>query len=168
MRAVDLEKLLTLAGDEAIGLNESLHELARLVAGSHELRLFLSNPLVSPASQKGAIAALLPGASPLFYQVVGLLADHQLGDKFPAVAAEFSRLVAGRFGLDYAEVDSAFPLTESEQARLKKFLGGKVVLRLNRRPDLLGGVRIQTSDGRYFEDSFRGRLEKLNEVMISG
>ncbi|MFA4844205.1 MAG: ATP synthase F1 subunit delta [Candidatus Margulisiibacteriota bacterium] len=168
MRSVDLEQLLTIAGDEAIELGETLHNLSRLISGHHELRMFLDNPLVSPDSQKGAIAALFPGALPLFYRVVGLLVDHQLGNQLSSIAAEFSQLAARRFGLVYAQVESAFELTDGEQAKIKEFLGGQVRLRLSLRPDLLGGVRVKTSDGRFFEDSFRGRLEQLKEVMAGG
>jgi ATP synthase F1 delta subunit len=168
MKSVDLEQLLKIAGDEAVELSETLHNLSRLISGHHELRMFLGNPLVSPASQKGAIAALFPGALPLFYQVVGLLVDHQLGDKICPIAEEFSQLAARRFGLVYAHVESAFELTEREQAKIKEFLGGQVRLRLSLRPDLLGGIRVKTSDGRFFDDSFRGRIEQLREVMTSG
>ena len=168
MKSIDLEQLLTIAGDEAIELGETLHNLSRLISGQQELRMFLGNPLVSPESQKGAITDLFPGALPLFYQVVGLMVDHQLGDQLSAVADEFSELAAKHFGLVYANVESAFALTESEQEKIKKFIGGQVRLRLSLRSDLLGGIRVKTSDGRFFDDSFSGRLQQLREVMVSG
>lgn len=168
MRSIDLEQLLMIAGDEAVELGETLHNLSRLISGSYELRLFLANPLVTPDSQKGVIAALFPEALPLFSQLVALIADHQLGGRFRSIADKFSQLVAKRFGLVYAQVESAFALTESEQAKIKKLLGGQIRLRLEPRPDLLGGIRVKTSDGRFLNDSFQGRIEQLREVMIGG
>ncbi len=61
-----------------------------------------------------------------------------------------------------AEVTSALPLTESEQAAVKKDLGGAKTVTFRVDPAILGGLILRVGD-RIVDGSARGKLEGLRQ-----
>ena len=61
-----------------------------------------------------------------------------------------------------AEVTSALPLTESEQAAVKKDLGGAKTVTFRVDPSILGGLILRVGD-RIVDGSARGKLEGLRQ-----
>lgn len=61
-----------------------------------------------------------------------------------------------------AEVTSALPLTESEQAVVKKDLGGAKTVTFRVDPSILGGLILRVGD-RIVDGSARGKLEGLRQ-----
>lgn len=61
-----------------------------------------------------------------------------------------------------AEVTSALPLTDSEQAAVKKDLGGAKTVMFRVDPSILGGLIVRVGD-RIVDGSARGKLEGLRQ-----
>ena len=92
-------------------------------------------------------------------------------EQLPRVAAEFRRLDDRRLGITHATATSATALTPDEvralTARLEQSTGGRVELRVEVDPSLLGGLVVRIGD-RLIDGSVRGRLERLRNQLISG
>lgn len=68
------------------------------------------------------------------------------------------------------EVNSAYPLTEDQKKRLteklEKIIQGKVILKFNLDPALIGGLKIRKENILY-DGSIKGNLLKLKEKILS-
>lgn len=86
----------------------------------------------------------------------------------PDVAAEFERLRSEAEGTVEAEVRSAKPMSEEQQAKLVKALeerlGRKVNMTVHEDDSLLGGAIVRAGD-LVIDGSAKGRLEKLASVL---
>lgn len=154
-----------MAGEDLFPLEEGLYAFSNLLRGSQELRLFFENPLVPAESKKRAFAEILPGANLFLKDLVGFLVDRQMEARLIELSQEFTRTVSQKLGIIFADVKSPYPLTEEEKNRIAKLLGGKARLRVEVDRSLTGGAVVFTSDGRYFDASIKGMLEKMKEEL---
>ncbi|HEX5014108.1 MAG TPA: F0F1 ATP synthase subunit delta [Candidatus Limnocylindrales bacterium] len=92
-------------------------------------------------------------------------------EQLPRVAAEFARRDDARKGLTHATATSAVPLGAEEvraiATHLERLTGGRVDLKTNVDPSILGGVVVRIGD-RLIDGSVRGRLERLRGRLASG
>lgn len=83
---------------------------------------------------------------------------------FDEIDREFTTVEKRVKGIKTAEVSSARPLSESEQAllvrELNDYLGGKVELKQKIDAGILGGVIVQVED-KLIDGSIRGNLQNL-------
>ena len=96
-----------------------------------------------------------------------MLLQEKLEKQIIKLAEGFTRLMSSKTGTVFAEVETAFPLAEMEKQNISTFIGGKVVVREVVRPALIGGIKVRVSDGRYFDGSLSGGLEKLKESLVN-
>jgi len=100
-----------------------------------------------------------------------LLAQRGRFESFPALTAEFNRLLNRQRGVVEAVVTSASPLTAAEtdaiRARIATMTGGGVDLRSMVDPALMGGLTIRVGD-QLLDASVRGRLERLRDQLVLG
>jgi F-type H+-transporting ATPase subunit delta len=92
-------------------------------------------------------------------------------DIIPALAASFASEADDRLGISEAVLTSARPLGEARKAdivaRLEKITGNKIRLREETDESLIAGFQVRL-DGRFYDGSLRGRLNRLKERMIHG
>jgi ATP synthase F1 delta subunit len=167
MKEIDLDKLYEIAGQEALTLESELNALAKLLAKNFELRSFFENAAFSKEARSKLLAEVMPGASELFWRLIGLLLDERLEKGVIKLSERFTRLAASRTKTVFAEVATAYPLAADEKKKITGRLGGRVNLREEIDTSLIGGVRIFTSDGKYFDGSLKGALANLKESIIN-
>ncbi|HVY13116.1 MAG TPA: ATP synthase F1 subunit delta [Alphaproteobacteria bacterium] len=151
-----------------------LLRLKAFLAGSRELRLFLSSPLLRRTLTAKGLEAVLEKAevSKLTRNFFRIAAMNGRGRDIPKILEAFFNLTASRRGELRAEVTSAHPLTEAqskalETALLKAFSKqGAREIRLEKHTDsgLLGGLRVQVGSF-LFDGSLKGQLGKLGTVL---
>ncbi len=99
-----------------------------------------------------------------FKNFLGLLAENDRLELIPAIATEFSALKAQESGEIDVTIESAYPLSQSQElllaTRLEKRLGKKINSTVIVRPELIGGVVIRAGD-QVIDDSALGKLEKM-------
>jgi F0F1-type ATP synthase delta subunit len=127
----------------------------------YQVRAFFENPLLLTENKKKAFARIFPGAAPFCRQLVGALFDEGLERTILPLAEKLTNLVAQRLNVTFANVTSPVVLTSAEQLRIKKLIGGQVCLRLTVDRNLIGGLKITTSDGRLLDGTLDGALERL-------
>ncbi|MDA8194618.1 MAG: ATP synthase F1 subunit delta [Thermaerobacter sp.] len=139
---------------------------------SPDLRVFLARPEVPATAKKTVLERLFHDRlSPLTRHLLAVVVDKHRVGMLPEISREFVRLWDGARGILHADVDTAAPLTDQEQADLKRAIaqatGHQVELRVRVNALLLGGVVIRVGD-RVLDGSLARRLEILGERLRSG
>lgn len=141
---------------------------ARLGQDEVVLRL-LAHPEIPLIVRQSALYQLLPpGLAP---QVIGflnlVLRLHAL-PLLPAIVKTFESLRVMQSGLLRVRLESARPLSESEQqdllAAVSRLTGRVAVADTREDPELLGGLRMRIGD-RVIDASLTGRLARLKEYL---
>lgn len=151
-------------------VREEFEEFAAAVAGSDELRGFLRNPQIEPATKSDVLEALLAGGEPLFSNFVRLLAEKGRIAELEAVHEEFERLLAAQERILELELTTAIELSDEEAgrivARIEESAGRRVEATRTVDPGLIGGIVVQAGSLRL-DASVRGRLNQLREELTS-
>jgi F-type H+-transporting ATPase subunit delta len=167
--------LFSIASEEGgvPAVREELARLARLLAGSAELRAVLLQPL-HPAAQRravlGAVAERI-GAGPLLRRFLSFLVDQRRLVDFEAIRDEYERLADAAAGLTKARVRSAAPLSDAQRERLQRVLeqksGARVQLEVEVDPTLVAGAVAQVGD-LVFDGTLRTQLQRLRTSLVRG
>ena len=142
-----------------------LTALRDIWAQTPELVEVLSQPLV-PEGRKRQICRAHLGAhvQPEQMRFLDLLIAHQRVALLPDIVEQFRSLVDDHHGIVRAQVRSAVPLTEEEEARLQAALaalfGGQPVVDISVHPELVGGVTVRVKDS-VIDGSVRTSLNVL-------
>jgi len=163
-----MEILPDLAEAEKVHAELSAFEEAR--HSSSELAALFDNPGVDVNNKIAiirSIAARLKLSDMAVKLLEVLLRNHrlnQLGSVLDAWKASINKAA----GIAVASVKSAHPLSEEEQARLRKSLetklGRRVDLRLSVDPSLLGGF-VAEVESEVYDASVVGRIERFRETL---
>ncbi|MPY69702.1 MAG: F0F1 ATP synthase subunit delta [Alphaproteobacteria bacterium] len=152
------------------GVHDDLVGLQAMIDESDDLRRVLRSPLI-PRDQAGkAMDALLDaaGVSDLTRRFVGLAAKNRRLFALENMISAFRTLRARHRGEVTAEVTSATPLSDAQQAAvldaLKRVMGSAVAVDHKVDPDLIGGLVVRVGS-RMVDSSLRTKLQKLQIAM---
>lgn len=158
---------------DELAVEEHLEE--RLLAETRAVRaVFMQNPayarlLSNPEIPKAERTALLENAfgdriHVYLLHFLKLITERGYAYRTEDFLREFDRLYCERHGIVTASVQSAVPLTEEQQTRLREKLealtGKTIELCCTVEPSLIGGVRLHVNNT-LFEGSVRARLDSL-------
>ncbi len=159
--------------DEAKQLDAVANDLTTLRAAidaSSDLKRLIASPVLSRDSQSKAIMAVAQSLqiSSLTANFVGVVAQKRRLAALPGMIAAFLAELSRRRGETTAEVVSATPLNEQQQARLADVLrgmvGGKVTIDARVDQEILGGLVVKVGS-RMFDSSIRTKLQRLQLAM---
>jgi F-type H+-transporting ATPase subunit delta len=149
---------------------DDLRQIEAMTAESDDLSRLIRSPAISRADQSAAMQALLEkvGAAELTRNFIGVVASNRrlfvLGD----IIKDYLMVLAGRRGEMTADVTSAKPLSDGQQAEivtaLQTSVGGKVSLNSTVDPELLGGLVIKIGS-RMVDSSLQTKLQHLKLAM---
>ena len=162
--ASDKSKKLDLVADE-------IFNFGRLVDGSAELQMALTDPASSPASKAGLVDKLLAkkvDASTL--SVIKYFAANLRGRRVDAVIDLLVTLAAAQQNSIVAEVRSAIELEKSQKERLEKALAkltGKAVrINVAVEPNVIGGISVRIGQ-EIIDGTFATRLEQARRSLLA-
>jgi F-type H+-transporting ATPase subunit delta len=148
-------------------VEDDLFRFARVLEGSDELRLALTDPQL-PAERRMAVVEELMGgkamatSAALAAFVVGVGRAHDLGP----IVDRFVEKAAQERNRELAEVRSAIPLDDNQRRRLADALsasvGKQVEVKVIVDPTVLGGL-VATVGDTVIDGTVRHRLETLRE-----
>jgi F-type H+-transporting ATPase subunit delta len=151
------------------GVEDDLFRFARTLAISDDLRVALTDPQL-PLQRRIAVIEELMGNKALDTStalVAMVVAANHAAD-LGAIVEQFVELAAAERLHEVAEVRSAIPLDDDQQARLAAALGaatGKdVEVKVVIDPSVLGGLIARIGDT-VIDGSVRHRLEQLKETL---
>lgn len=168
MEQIDVKQLFLAAAGQEIALEEALYAFSGVLTGNFELRFFFENPLLPPENKKKLVAGMFPDALPLFKDLINLLIDEGMEKQVVGMAEAFARMVSEKLNIIFVNVRSAYPLSEEEKKSIEKLVGSKMCVRVEIDPSLIGGFSFHTEDGRFFDASLQGSLDKLKKEIIYG
>ena len=149
---------------------DDLRQLDQMIADSADLTRMLRSPVLSRTEQGVAITAILEaaGSSEITRKFAGVVAQNRRLFALTDIIDGYLAILAGRRGEVTAEVTSASPLTERQQAdleaTLKSSVGGSVSIKSTVDPGLLGGLVVKLGS-RMVDSSLRTKLQQLRLAM---
>ena len=153
---------------EAVG--KSLEALSQALADSKDFSELVASPLVSREEAGKAFAALAPqlGLDPITTNFVGVLARNGRKGALRNVIRAFRRLSAEHRGETAADVITARPLNDDQQAQLRQQLraraGRDVNIDAEVDPTILGGIVVKLGS-QQIDASIRTKLNRLAQAM---
>jgi F-type H+-transporting ATPase subunit delta len=146
-------------------VEDELFRFARSYESSDALRSALTDEMVPAAKRQAIVEDLLGGkATSTTTQLVSMVVGSGRGRDLPAIIDQLVARASSAKNLAVAEVRTAVPLTDDQQARLSAALAnatGKAVnLKTIVDPSVIGGV-IATVGDTVIDGSVRTRVEQL-------
>jgi F-type H+-transporting ATPase subunit delta len=166
------EALLSAAEErgQAAQVLDDLEGLVREVLNPHpEFELFLSSAAIGRERKKDTILRAFGGAGDVLVNFLLVLNEHDRLDTLRAVAITYRELYDHKSGRMPVRVQSAVPLTEAQQERLRQELREtfhrEPIVDASVDPNLLGGMVVRVEDWVY-DASVRTRLANLRKQLI--
>jgi len=157
--------------DGGIGaLEADVTSLQGALDASPELRDMIASPVVTREDQAAVVAQIADkaGLSQTIKNTLGLMATKRRLFVLPQLVSQLQRLIDAEKGVIEAEVTSAHPLTDAQQAELAKTLKDSVGsdIKLNTFVDesLIGGLIVKVGS-RMIDTSIRTKLAALQNTM---
>lgn len=160
-------------GDGLERVRGELDGLAAALTASRHFAILVNSPAQGRSAMKAVFRTLserlnLSGATARLFDY---LVDKQRAGLLPKIAESFSREADRRLGIMEAHVTSAVALTEAQRQTLTRELERTTQsrIRLIERTDesLIAGFQVKL-DGRFFDGTLRGRLDRITETIIHG
>ncbi len=143
---------------------ESDLEVIVRILGDADMVSYLENPRVGQARKTQVLESALSGVAPAALNLARLLVARNRLRMIPSLVAEYRRLVYDHKGIVEADVVTAVPITEEEEARIGRDLavitGKTVMLGAEVDPRIMGGLVVRVRD-KLIDGSVRTRLEEL-------
>lgn len=150
---------------------ESIEELAALLAAEPRLRTFLETPKVEPEEKKRVLRDALAGhvAAP-FMNFLMVVVDKRRQRLLPLIAESYRASVDRKFNRVDVEVTLAREpderMEEDIRSGLSERLGRTIVPRFRVVPEILGGAIVRYGD-RVIDGSMRRQLLALRRRMMA-
>ena len=146
-------------------IEDELFRFARILEGSDELRMALTDPQLPAERRQAVVEQLLEQkALPITRALVSFIVGAGRAGEMPEIVNRFVALSARTRQHEVAEVRSAVPLDEQQQRRLadalSKATGKQVEVKVIVDPSVLGGVVARIGD-LVIDGTVRNRLEQL-------
>ena len=132
----------------------------------------LISPIIPPAAKREILAGIFEGkVSGITLSYLGLLVDKRRQEAMRQTEREYVLLANEARGIVEAEVTSATPLDEGQEARLVSRLsattGKTIELAKKVDPSVIGGLLVRMGDT-VIDGSIRGQLAALRERLLEG
>lgn len=147
-----------------------LEKLGVSLQESAEFSALCQSPVLSTAAKTDAVAAIAKKSKmhALVAQLLKVLAENQRLILLPAIIIEFAARMRAHHGEAVAEITAATPLDSKTEktliAALGSYTGKKVVLSVQQKPELLGGLQIRLG-GVMIDASVSGKLQRLKDAL---
>jgi F-type H+-transporting ATPase subunit delta len=168
LSAKDYSVALFTAAKDPLQLRQELVAISEVVTGTPRAKQILVDvSLGTDAIQRRTVDQLFPKASRLTRDLLVRLVNGRELDRLPEIARAYGKLAAARLQVVDVEIESAYPLTPTDQRKIASGLpldGRKPLITLTINKELIAGVRA-TVEGITYDVSLAGRLAELSDVM---
>ncbi len=146
-------------------VEDELFRFARSYESSDALRSALTDEQLPAEKRQAIVEDLLGGkATSTTTQLVSMVVGSGRGRDLPAIVDSLVQRAASAKQLDVAEVRTAVPLTDDQEARLKAALENATGKTLNVKtvvdPTVVGGI-VATVGDTVIDDTVRTRIDQL-------
>ena len=156
---------------ELVRLNisqETLDETRKVLAECGDVADTLANPLVTQDEKRNIIKKIFPENMHKFF--MNAVKDSAV-DKLDGIFEEYNDLLIEKQGSIKAVVRYVTPLTESQQADLRKYIMEKFIkedvdIEYRHDPDIIGGFILTAGDVEY-DKSYRTSLRQMKDTLMN-
>nr|YP_009395164.1 ATP synthase CF1 subunit delta [Bryothamnion seaforthii]ARW63932.1 ATP synthase CF1 subunit delta [Bryothamnion seaforthii] len=147
--------------------NNNLSSISMVLSQSKDLKLFLSNPLISKVVKKEVLKKLFQDqVNDFILNFLLVLVDRQRISFITTIIEKYLELSYQLESITIAEVSSAVELNESQQdsliEKIQVITGtNRVKLVINNDPDLIGGFIIKIGS-KIIDASLSGKLKNIS------
>lgn len=157
--------------DRLSAVESQLVQVSRMIDSTPELTTALDGLRERPAERSALVTDLLRSRTQELTAAIAARAVGRRSDTKPARRVEeFARFAAEQRRRSVAQVASAVPLTDTQQARLASLLAGiygrEIQIDLQVDPTVVGGMRIQVGDDLY-DATVLARLAKARQQLVA-
>ncbi len=150
---------------------QGLEEFIRIARLRGSLKQILAHPFIALDEKKRMVrSALGEYATPLLERFLQLLVARHRLDLLFLIGLEFQEEVDRFMNVQSLRVDTAFPMSETQQkelqGKLEKWLKSKVRMTVRVDPSLIGGLLVQTRE-HVLDQSLQGQLKKLRQQLVA-
>lgn len=147
---------------------DDAEETKRILTECTDAADTLSNPLVTQEEKRGIVSRLFPESMQKF--ILSAVKNRTIG-LLPEVIDEYSDALLEKQGSIKAVVRYVTPLTEAQQADLRKYIMDRFVkedvsIEYRQDPDIIGGFILNAGDAEY-DKSYRTALKRMKENLHS-
>lgn len=147
---------------------DDAEETKRILTECTDAADTLSNPLVTQEEKRGIVSRLFPESMQKF--ILSAVKNRTIG-LLPEVIDEYSDALLEKQGSIKAVVRYVTPLTEAQQADLRKYIMNRFVkedvsIEYRQDPDIIGGFILNAGDTEY-DKSYRTALKRMKENLHS-
>lgn len=147
---------------------DDAEETKRILTECTDAADTLSNPLVTQEEKRGIVSRLFPESMQKF--ILSAVKNRTVG-LLPEVIDEYSDALLEKQGSIKAVVRYVTPLTEAQQADLRKYIMDRFVkedvsIEYRQAPDIIGGFILNAGDTEY-DKSYRTALKRMKENLHS-
>lgn len=147
---------------------DDAEETKRILTECTDAADTLSNPLVTQEEKRGIVSRLFPESMQKF--ILSAVKNRTVG-LLPEVIDEYSDALLEKQGSIKAVVRYVTPLTEAQQADLRKYIMNRFVkedvsIEYRQDPDIIGGFILNAGDTEY-DKSYRTALKRMKENLHS-
>lgn len=147
---------------------DDAEETKRILTECTDAADTLSNPLVTQEEKRGIVSRLFPESMQKF--ILSAVKNRTVG-LLPEVIDEYSDALLEKQGSIKAVVRYVTPLTEAQQADLRKYIMDRFVkedvsIEYRQDPDIIGGFILNAGDAEY-DKSYRTALKRMKENLHS-
>lgn len=162
---------LVQAEGELDRVEDELYRFGKVLESSYQLKRALSDQAVDRSVRTGMLEELtVDKVSPQTLGLLSFVVEQGRARVLPEILARLSVLVAESRQAAIAEVRSAIPLDDEQQAQLaeglSKATGRNIELKVIVDPSVIGGVVAKVGDT-VIDGTVRRRLEQLREQVRS-
>jgi F-type H+-transporting ATPase subunit delta len=149
---------------KAEAVNNDMELILATIAESHELRTFLSSPVMKKDVKKLALSEIFSNVQSETNSLFNLLFENKRFEILDAIAKEYNRLFDESNGIEVAKVTTAFPITPELQAKvlakIAEFSNKKITIENIVDPAIIGGFILRVGDQQY-NTSVASKLSEL-------
>ncbi len=147
---------------------EDIDETKNIFVSCSDVADTLSNPLVTYDEKRNIIKRIFPQSMNKFMMNA---VKNGMVDSLPEIFEEYSEILLEKQGSIRAVVRYVTPLTESQQADLRKFIMDRFIkedvsIEYRHDPDIIGGFILNAGDVEY-DKSYRTSLKLMKESLKS-
>ncbi len=164
---IDVQKLFEVAGEHSEELVEELIEFNRFLNANYKLKIFLENNNIKPAKRIEILKEVSKGRSKLFKDFIGLLTRNGIMRDVSMLTEKFAMRVSKNRDVDFAELYVSRAVDDTTMEHIRDHFGRRIRIRVTVDPKIIGGFTLKFFDGRVYDASIAGGLDKLRAEIVS-
>ncbi len=147
-------------------INEDMHSISTTIAGSKELEIMLSSPVIKTKVKKSTLLKVFKNLDKTTISLIDQLIANKRLPILANIARQYIIIYDDHKGSEVAKVTTAVPLTKALEekvlAKVKEIVGKKVSIEKIIDPSIIGGFILRVGD-KQFDASISGKIKNLRK-----